>query len=195
MTVWPWNHAAIAYLLASPLIRWRTGDPPDDVAALAIVGGALAPDLIDKPLAWVFGVVPGGRAVAHSFLFGVPLAVLVLAVARRLDREGVGLGFGVGYLSHSPLDIVGSGLSGGSYYAGFLLWPVLPTRTTTPAAPLAQFVALSRRFLASLGTPTGLVYLTGTATLLTLSASLWWLDGQPGRRVVRRYRRQLAPPY
>ena len=73
--------------------------------ATPAVAGALAPDLIDKPLAWLLHVIPGGRYLAHSLTAAL---LLSLAVGRLFGRRAVA-GFAVGYLGHLAGDRTGGG--------------------------------------------------------------------------------------
>lgn len=182
--MWPWNHVAVAYLLASAVVERREGRPPSDGAAVAAAGGALAPDVVDKSLSWLVPVLPGGRSLAHSALVAVPVAALAVALARRRGRESVGVAAAVGYLSHLPLDALGSGLIDGDVETGFLLWPLLPTATSRPDAALAHLLELLGRTLAFATTPLGLAYIAGTAALLGVTAWVWLRDGRPGPGLV-----------
>ena len=125
VSMFPWTHAAVGYalLVGLALVLRRQVSRAELVA---VVAGALLPDLVDKPLAWWFGVLPSGRSLAHSLLLAVPLAVFVLAVAWYRGQLAAGAAFGLGYASH---------LLGDTYVAlyywrpaelTFLLWPVLP---------------------------------------------------------------------
>ena len=89
----PLAHIATAMLMA----RAAKASTPSAVL------GALAPDLIDKPPAWVMKVTPSGRYFGHSLPFGV----LVTLASTRLLGRSVGLGFGLGYLAHLGGDIGG----------------------------------------------------------------------------------------
>jgi len=63
-------------------------DSPTGLEAFAVVLASVLPDLIDKPLAWEYGVFENGYAIGHSLFFAVPLAILVgmIAHARRHGR-------------------------------------------------------------------------------------------------------------
>ena len=65
--------------------------------------GALAPDLIDKPPAWVARMTPSGRYFGHS----LPCCLLLTVTLMRTSGRDAGLGFGVGYLSHLAGDSEG----------------------------------------------------------------------------------------
>lgn len=87
--MYPAGHMGSAYLAA----RAAGGDPR--AALLA----ALVPDLIDKSLAWVLGLVPYGRNIGHSL---VGAALLTLAVDGDGRRRR---GFLAGYLVHLLGDV------------------------------------------------------------------------------------------
>jgi len=147
--MFPWTHAAFGYLLllaVAVLLRHRLSR----AELIAVVVGTLLADLVDKPLAWWFTVLPSGRSLAHSLLIAVPLSVLVLGVAWYLTHPEVGFAFGVGYASH---------LIGDSYVAlyywrpeefTYLLWPLLPAYPYDDFAGLADFfsqVTITQEFL------------------------------------------------
>lgn len=129
----PWTHAAFGYglLLVLTFVLSRRISRAELVAVL--VGTQFA-DVVDKPLAWWFGVVPSGRSLAHSLLVAVPLSALVLAVTWHRSHPEVGTAFGLGYASH----LVGDTAVAFYYWRPeeftFLLWPLLP------AYPYDEFV-------------------------------------------------------
>ena len=168
----PWTHAAFGYLLllsVSALLRRRLSR----AELIAVIVGTQLPDLVDKPLAWWFSVLPSGRSLAHSLLVAVPLSLLVLALAWYLTHPEVGLAFGLGYASH---------LIGDSYVAiyywrpeefTFLLWPWLPAYPYDDFVGLTDFfsqVAVTRSFLLFLGVAAGIgvVFLVQFARAPTL---------------------------
>jgi hypothetical protein len=121
----PWTHAAFGYLLFL-VVAVLVGRRVSRAELLAVLAGTQLADLIDKPLAWWFAVIPSGRSLAHSLLFAIPLVAAVIAVAWYRAHPEVGLAFGFGYLTH---------LVGDTYVAiyywrteefTYLLWPILP---------------------------------------------------------------------
>ena len=183
--MWPWTHVAVGYLLASGALRWRDGRGPSDAAAVGVVVATLAPDVVDKTLSWVVPVLPGGRSLAHSALVAVPLAALAVLLARRRDDEPAGLAVAVGYLSHLPLDVLGSGLVDGTFATGFLLWPLTPTETAQPDAALPHLLGLVERAVGFAATPRGAAYLLVEVALVALALALWARDGRPGPGLLR----------
>lgn len=80
--------------IASALLANRLAGLGDDAAPAVL--GALVPDLIDKTLSWVLGVVPASRHIGHT-----PLAVAVasIGVAAFVGRRRAAA-FGLAYLVH-----------------------------------------------------------------------------------------------
>ncbi|AGB37005.1 metal-dependent hydrolase [Natronococcus occultus] len=175
----PVVHLAVGYLCYAAYARWRRDDVPAETPALvAIVGAGLA-DLIDKPL-HAADVVPVGRTIGHSLLFVVPLVAVVWLLARRRDRELLGVAFAIGYGSHIATDIPWHVLSGDYDELGFLLWPITHMPEYSGVKPLGT--------VPGLGIEATTLWLE--AVILVASIGLWIADGYPGtapiRRVVRR---------
>lgn len=97
--MWPWGHAAVAYLLYS---GWRhaTDRIPTTVPALAVVVGSQLPDLVDKPLAWTVNVLPNGRSLMHSAVTVTLLTIAIVWYARRHNRPEPFYAFALGIWAH-----------------------------------------------------------------------------------------------
>lgn len=81
------GHVGLAYLVYA-VFRWTAAWPaPDRLTLVAIVLGALFPDLIDKPLAWELGLLASGRSLAHSLLTASIVILVVMLVAELYDRR------------------------------------------------------------------------------------------------------------
>jgi hypothetical protein len=168
--MWPWGHLAFGYVLYSLVSRvvWRR--PPEWPAVVALAFGTQLPDLIDKPLAWTFGLLPSGRSLAHSLVFGTLIVLVVLLLLRRLERFERAA-FAVGYFSHLAGDALRPVLSGDLEHTRFLLWPLmsLPPSGETKTG-IIQFLLdaeLSGTVVVELGFAAVVV--------------VWWiLDGAPG---------------
>jgi membrane-bound metal-dependent hydrolase YbcI (DUF457 family) len=173
--MWPWGHLAFGYILYSAFVRVRRGRSPEGSAALLAAFATQLPDLIDKPLAWTFGLLPSGRSLAHSLLAATLLIALVWLYCRRHDRPALPAAFAVGYLSHLAGDAIGPVLAGDYVFLSFLAWPLTPPPPYgNEGGFLAHFagIGLTPLFLAQVG--------------LTLSVvALWAFDGAPGLRQVR----------
>jgi len=167
--MWPWGHLAVGYLLYSLGVRARTRAPPDGWNVLALAFGTQFPDLVDKPLAWWFGVLPGGRTLAHSLLVAVPLLLVVGLLAHRWGAGPRATAFAFGYVSHLFGDAVVPALVGSRGELAFLLWPVTPTVVyESQPSFLWHFanISLTPGFLAELA--------VGGAVVV-----LWLVDGRP----------------
>lgn len=174
--MWPWGHLAVGYL---GFLAGRRA-PPGGPAALLLALGTQFPDLVDKPLAWTFGVLPGGTTLAHSMLVAIPLVLLALALAHRFDRTALGEAFGIGYGSHLLGDLLYPLLTEGGFHLGYLLWPLVAQPRDDRAGLLANFQAYFGEFVAFLGTTEGTWYLLLELAFLSTAVLVWLLDGRPG---------------
>lgn len=188
--MWPWEHAAVAYIVYSLLARLLRWKRPAAVTALAVLLGSQVPDLIDKPLAWWLQILPSGRSLGHSLLFALPIVVTAVWIARLRRRVQVGVAFAVGYLLHLPGDALYPVLTGGRPETEFLLYPIVPQTQDVGPGFVARFSSHFGDFLTFLQTSRGFVYFGGELGLLLTAMVLWVLDGKPGfglfRRQVRR---------
>jgi len=178
----PWAHAAVGYLVYSVYSRWRVGRPPVGLTVYAVVLGTQFPDLIDKPLAWSFAVLPSGRSLGHS-LFTLGVLLVVLRVTFRYpDQRALSTAFGLGYVSHLLGDGIGAITSGEVSGLGYLLWPVTDVPTGDTRSFIEFFLALE---------PT-LLMLAGF--VLTIVAGVVWVyDGLPGvKDLYAEYRRDMG---
>jgi hypothetical protein len=179
--MWPWEHVAFAYVLYSILTRGSRGHPPSDRSVYPLAFGALFPDLVDKPLAWTYGVFSSGYAVGHS-LFTVPvLALAVVVVAYPLNRQAEAAAFLLGHVAHLLGDIVYPALTGGPLAFSAVLWPLVPS----PATPvhsglLSTFLEYFTSWSRLIGNPEASTLLLFEVTLVVAVVGLWIFDGTPG---------------
>ena len=187
--MWPWEHLAVGYLAYSGFSRLVWREPPSTRGALVVGVAAVAPDLVDKPLAWGLGVLPAGKSLAHSLFTLLPLAgfAAILGASRGSQRGTVA--FVVGYGSHLAGDVVYPLLVSGDLRVGFLFWPLVPVRGGAESV-LPHMRELLDAFLAFLATPRGAVYLAAEAGLLAAALAVWVADGTP---VLSALRRRLLP--
>ncbi|WP_222919931.1 metal-dependent hydrolase [Natrinema sp. SYSU A 869] len=169
--MWPWGHLAVAYLLYTVGIHRRFDRPPRAAPAIALAIGSQTPDMIDKPLAWNFGILPGGRTLAHSLFVVALLVPAVLLVVDRLEARAIGVGFLIGYCSHLLADIPPAVLSGEFAAAAYFLWPVLEQ---PPEAPVAGILDAFLHYYA-LGPYEWIQF-----GLFAVAVLAWYRDGMPG---------------
>jgi hypothetical protein len=192
--MWPWEHAAAAYLAYSLSVRAVTGRPPREWPVLALAFGTQFPDLLDKPAEWVFGVLPS-TGVAHSVFVAIPLTLVLLAVGYRRERLGVSVGFSVGYLLHLPGDVFYDLLLGSEPSYHKVLWPLVPADVQSNVDLFALLARFFDRYADFILSPAGLPYLLGEVALVGGTAALWLADGRPGLGVLRRlFRRVVGRP-
>lgn len=178
--MYPLGHLAFGYVAYSLASRFSRGDPPAEWPVFVVAFGTQFPDLVDKPLSWWFGVLPGGRTLAHSIYVGIVILAVVGYVSSRLDRSELAWAFGIGYLTH----LVGDSVYALDLYSGsnvetaqFLAWPL-----TQPIVYVIEWHMIP--------------YLQSTALSLTfavevlfgvLVVGLWFYDGRPGANALRSF--------
>jgi membrane-bound metal-dependent hydrolase YbcI (DUF457 family) len=168
----PWAHAAFGYLVYY-VFTGRSGVRPVGVPALALVFGTQFPDLVDKPLAWTFGVLPSGRSLGHSvFTLVVICGLLYVLVSESRRREL--LAFAIGYTSHLIGDGVAPAAEGEFAQFGYLFWPLT-------SAPLSDGDMTFIDFFTTLEVSGWFVFGVG---LTLLGLVVWARDGYPGVRDV-----------
>jgi hypothetical protein len=177
--MWPWEHLAFGYVWYSLGRRLRTGGGPSHREVLALAVGTQLPDLVDKPLAWEFGLLPSGVSLAHSIFVALPVTVAALAVARYRGAQSTGAAFGVGYLSHLAGDGLYYLLVQGEASINFVLWPFVPAGDGSDQL-LVTVPRLWASFVRFLETPRGKLYLGLEVAFLAVAVGLWLWDGTPG---------------
>ena len=170
--MWPWGHLAVGYLLYSVLIHLRDRRRPTGRATIALAFGTQFPDIVDKPLAWTFGVLPNGRSLTHSLFVATFLIVALQVLLRRRNEGEVATAFNLGYLSHLFADALYPFLTGNYYAIGFLGWPVLPAVEYSTEPSFAAH-------LRSLTLESFVSFELGLGVFVMI---LWLLDGAPGFR-------------
>jgi hypothetical protein len=177
--MWPWEHVVVGYVAYSLFCHLVLRDSPGGWEAGAVVFGSLFPDLIDKPLAWQFGVFEGGYAIVHSVFFAVPISIAVGLIARRYGAGRVGLAFGIGYLIHLPSDLLPPYVRRGELVWERVLWPVQQAgedgHRGLVEGFIDEFVPFAYELVA--GDPSG--YMLFQLGLMGCAFLLWLYDGVP----------------
>ncbi|ELY62802.1 metal-dependent hydrolase [Natrinema versiforme] len=174
--MWPWGHLAVAYLLYTVYSHRHNGHSPQAVPVMALAIGSQFPDLIDKPFAWTFGVLPGGRTLTHSVFVAALLLPAVYSLTLRVNRPDIGTAFAIGHASHLLTDVPPSAILSGDFSATtFLFWPVLEPPAYEPVdGILAGFLRYSM----------GLYEWTQLG-LVVVALIIWYRDNMPGLGYVR----------
>lgn len=142
--MWPWGHAAVGFVILSVVTLISVKRWPRRAETLTVLLATQLPDLIDKPLAWSFSVLPSGRSLAHSLLTATALIAILSLVAYRYDRQELLPAFSIGYITHLLTDLPFSVLGGDFSFATFLLWPLLPSPDyATEPSFVAHFAAIN----------------------------------------------------
>ncbi|MCU4741560.1 metal-dependent hydrolase [Natronoglomus mannanivorans] len=173
--MWPWGHLAVAYLLYTLYTHRRYARPPRALPVIALAVGSQFPDLIDKPLGWSLGVLPGGRTLGHSVFFAMVLIPAVYVLALRFDRVELGTAFVLGHVSHLLADIPPSVATNGVSELTFLFWPVLEQPEYESVGGI-----LDGFLRYSMGG-----YEWAQLGLFFLMIVVWYRDGMPGLTYVR----------
>lgn len=134
------KHVATGYLIYSVVEHRRDRSPTGRTASILVLG-VVFPDLVDKSLTYA-GVLTYGRGFAHSLFTATGIICLVVFLTRRVNRSRLGFAFGLGYVSHLPVDMYGTLLTGSQPMdTAFLLWPVVVEYSlgiATPELPIAR---------------------------------------------------------
>lgn len=182
--MWPWDHVAAAYLCYSLYARLR-GRRPSGVVAAVVVAAALAPDAIDKPLAWWLAVLPSGRSLGHSAFTATAVVAAAAVVQLRTRIRGLTAAVAVGWGSHLLGDVAYPLVVKGDLRVGFLLWPVVPAGDDPTPDAVGHLSELFASFLGYLATPAGATYLLADLALLLGALAVWVADGAPGTGALR----------
>ena len=175
--MWPIGHGSAAYLLYALSTRSRETEPPNHWAVIVVGVASQLPDLIDKPLAWYAGILPGGRTFGHSLFLLVPLSALVYTVARRRGTPEYGVAFAIGAISHTLLDSLPILWEPSTPWEG-IVWPLLsPGGISGEGAP-----SIPKLLENSASEP----YFLAEFLLLALALYVWRADGYPGLGLLRR---------
>lgn len=186
--MWPWGHLAVAYLVYVVYTRLDPTRRQTAATLTALAAGSQFPDLIDKPLAWTFGVLPSGRSLAHSLFTLLVLALVLHRLAVRYRRTDLSTAFALGAFTHTLTDMsptAVAGLLSGDLtqlqWLRFLVWPL------RPPPPYANDTSFVEQF-ASLSVEPYVLFQFG---LFGLAAAVWLAHGAPGLRSVTRRSKAL----
>ncbi|WP_226041653.1 metal-dependent hydrolase [Natrinema sp. DC36] len=178
--MWPWEHAIVGYLAYSLCCHAVFRESPTGLEAFTVVFASVLPDLIDKPLAWEYGVFENGYAIGHSLFFAVPLAIFVGMIAHAATRSRAGLAFGLGYLLHPFGDVVDSVFRQGVLQFELMLWPIASVEGHSPGPSfLEAFFDLFGRYSSDMLAGDISTYLWAQLGLAGAALVVWLVDGAP----------------
>lgn len=178
--MWPWEHAIVGYLAYSVFCHVVYRESPGGLEAFAVVFVSVLPDLIDKPLAWEYGVFPSGYALGHSIFFAVALSLVVGLLAHQVSRPRAGLAFGVGYLLHLPSDVLDAYVREGVVQFELMLWPIETSQGSSHGQGfVAYFMQLFEGYQGDLLAGELSTYLWLQLGLGLFAFTLWLYDGAP----------------
>jgi hypothetical protein len=181
--MWPWEHAIMGYVAYSLFCHAYYRESPGGLDAFAVVFASVLPDIIDKPLAWEYGVFDVGYALGHSIFFTVPLSIAVGVLARSAGRPRAGLAFAVGYLLHLPADIVDGYVRDGHLSFWIILWPFQPDEAYQHVHEhtgfVDQFFILFANYQQELFSGDPSTYILLQLGMAAFAGLLWLFDGAP----------------
>ena len=181
--MWPWEHVLFAYVFFSIFHRiWYSTAPPD-WPVIALVIGSLLPDIIDKPLAWQFGLFESGYALGHSIFVAIPVSIVIILIAKKYSIERSGIGFIFGYLLHLVGDVLPPSIRHQELRLDPILWPFaerVDHHHSFIGGLEENLIEYTTQLLALDMTPV-LALQLGT---VAFGLSLWIIDGMPGIRIL-----------
>lgn len=130
----PSEHFIVALLPALTYVLLRDRRLPTPRFAALVFLGSQFPDLVDKPLAHQFGVLPSGRVFMHSLPIAVPFLLLVGLYGWKTDRLRLSGAFAFAHLSHLLADNYRPLFGPSPTVSPDLLWP-LTAPTARPVVP------------------------------------------------------------
>ena len=120
----PSEHFIVAVLPTAAYVIARDRRLPSLQFLAVVFVGSQLPDLVDKPLAHQFGLLPSGRVFFHSIPIALPLILLVLYYAIRTDRLRLGGAYAFAHASHLFADNRRALLDPNRGFPPDLLWPI-----------------------------------------------------------------------
>ncbi|WP_256546783.1 metal-dependent hydrolase [Halobellus inordinatus] len=130
----PVEHFIVAFLPLAAAVLLKERKLPSLRFVGVVFVGSQFPDLIDKPLAHEFGVIPSGRVFMHSVPIALPVLAVVVWYGWRTQRRRLSIAFVVAYASHLLADNYRALFGPGATIPPDLLWPITQP-TPRPAVP------------------------------------------------------------
>jgi membrane-bound metal-dependent hydrolase YbcI (DUF457 family) len=122
----PAEHLAVAAIPVVAYVLLRDRRPPAPRLLGIVFVGSQFPELIDKPLAHQFHILPSGRVFVHSLPIAIPIVCVVGWYAWQTHRLRAGAAFSFAYLSHIVADNWEALSPPEPMLPSDLLWPLQP---------------------------------------------------------------------
>jgi hypothetical protein len=148
----PTHHVLVAVAAVTAYVVLTERRLPTGGVVFPAVFASVLPDVVDKPLAWTFHVIPSGRMLAHSLVVAGVVVACVLVVADRRGFLPHGVAFAWGYLSHLAGDFHPVVQLGTEYYFfPNMFWPLMAANPDRVAGFAAVAPDVDASLLVELG--------------------------------------------
>ncbi|MFP8891074.1 metal-dependent hydrolase [Natrialbaceae archaeon A-CW2] len=175
----PWEHAIVGYIAYSLFTHIVYRSAPTGAETVVVLVASVLPDVIDKPLAWEFGIFSSGYAIGHSIFFAVPISTAIFLLTLIVGRPRFGWAFGIGYLLHLPADVIPIYVQEGRMPLERILWPMSSLDGRSEVGFTEAFAATNDQYLQSLAELNQSPYMQAVALLMLGGFLLWVYDGMP----------------
>jgi len=158
--VLPPEHFLVAFIPLLVYVLVRDKQLPSLRFVAVVFLGTQFPDLIDKPLAHQFGVLPSGRVFMHSLPTAIPVLLIIALYGWQTNRIRLSSAFIFSHISHLLADNYRLLIQSNPRIPADLLWPL----TQPIARPVTPYWA---------GTGGINVYLWTAFSIIVLSISTY----------------------
>ncbi|SDJ88388.1 metal-dependent hydrolase [Natronorubrum texcoconense] len=177
--MFPWEHLAFAYVLYSLFANVALRRAPTSRETVAVVIGSQLPDLVDKPLAWTFGITETGYSIGHSIFVAPIVCLAVYAVAARHGDRLLAGAFALAYGSHLVTDVYDPLRESSRFEPRVVLWPLESPPAGDHGGFLDHFALYFVRYVNELlagGVTPSVALQLGLGVAVV---ALWLVDGAP----------------
>jgi hypothetical protein len=121
--MFPVEHFLVAFLPVLMYVLVIDRRLPSVRLTAVVFIGSQFPDLVDKPLAYQFGLIPSGRVFMHSLPIALPFLIGIIIYGWKTERNRLSVGFAFAYVSHLVADNYGPLFGPHPRIRPDLLWP------------------------------------------------------------------------
>lgn len=158
----PPEHFLVAFIPLLVYVLVRDKQLPSLRFVAVVFLGTQFPDLIDKPLAHQFGVLPSGRVFMHSLPTAIPVLLIIGLYGWKTNRLRLSSAFIFSHLSHLLADNYRLLIQSKPQIPADLLWPL----TQPIARPVAPYWAGARGINVRLWTIFSMIVLSISVCIL-----------------------------